>query len=526
MGFKGCIGLTNIAIPNGVTTISEATFEGCEGLIDITIPNSVTTIDSAAFMDCRGLTKVHLSDSITAIGAEAFRRCTGLTKITIPNSVTAIGNRAFEDCTGLTDVTVETATPIEGFIYALPSQTTATAITIHVPCGSASEYSQLEYYGGTAGSSGHFIFVEPDGSYSITTSSNDKIRGEVLTVQANTCNNDTTILFAQSTIGYHFTQWNDGNTDNPRVVVLTQDTALTAEFAQSYSGQCGDSLYWSFDENVLTIYGSGDMYDYDADNVPWLLFRNATTRILIERGVTHIGNNAFSGFAKVEKVEFPNTLLSIGENAFANCRKLYDVYSYAIEPPFAGQSSFSNYNVYVHIPCDNLRAYQLDAVFGTFKYVKCINADSAEADDVSVIPSSTEAEFVWPSNESADTYTLDIYKDGEVFCTLVFNANGQLNSIAFAPSRIGKVHQAATKVGSGFRFTVTGLAKDTHYQFNMDVEDEQKNTLQTYIGEFDTNSTALDEVLADEKVQKMMVDGQIYILKNNKIYTLMGVEIK
>ena len=377
----------------------------------------------------------------------------------------------------------------------------------------------------TATSSSTYIAVFEKNIYSISTNVSPTEFGYIdAPYQAEYLNAIT--LIAYPIHGYHFAQWNDGNTDNPRTIVLTQDTILIAEFDQNYSGQCGDNLYWRYDNNILTISGNGDMYDYEEYDMPWSLLRDATSKIIMERGITRIGNNAFRGFVGISKIELPNTLLSIGENAFADCRTLYDVYSYAIEPPFAEPSSFSNYNVYVHIPCDNLRAYQLDAVFGTFKYVRCINADNAEADDLTITPSNTEAEFVWPSDESADTYTLDIYKDGEVFCTLVFNANGQLNSIAFAPSRIGKAHQAAEKTGNGFRFTVTGLTQDTHYQFNMDVEDKQNTTLQTYTGEFSTTSTALHETSINEEVKKIVCNGQVYIQKNNKIYTVIGTETK
>ena len=41
----------------------------------------------------------------------------------------------------------------------------------------------------------------------------------------------------------HFVRWTDGNTDNPREIVLICDTTFTAEFAQTFSGQCGDKLY-------------------------------------------------------------------------------------------------------------------------------------------------------------------------------------------------------------------------------------------------------------------------------------------
>ena len=102
--FNGCTGLTNIEIPNSVTSIESSAFSGCTGLTSIEIPNSVTSIGSDAFNGCTGLTSIVIPNSITSIGDYAFYGCSGLTNIEIPNSVTSIGNQAFENCTGLKTV--------------------------------------------------------------------------------------------------------------------------------------------------------------------------------------------------------------------------------------------------------------------------------------------------------------------------------------------------------------------------------------------------------------------------------------
>ena len=236
-------------------------------------------------------------------------------------------------------------------------------------------------------------------TYTITAQSANGIQGYVdAPYQAEYL--DQVSLTAYPNVGYHFTQWSDGNTDNPREIVLTCDTMFTAEFAQTFSGQCGYDLYWKYEEHTLTISGTGNMYDYNDYDMPWLLFRDTTDVVILERGITGIGNNAFNGFVKLGKIELPSTLSSIGANAFAGCRKLYDIYSYAVEPPVAEKTSFANYNVYLHVPCDNLRDYQMDAVFGTFKYIQCMSA--------------TDTEQV-SADETTDHAAQKVFRDGQVY---------------------------------------------------------------------------------------------------------------
>jgi hypothetical protein len=102
--------------------------------------------------------------------------------------------------------------------------------------------------------------------------------------------------------------------------------------------------------------------------------------------------------------------------------------------------------------------------------VRPLGATSAETEDVKITPSENEANVTWPSVSGAASYELVIKdKDGNIVCTLIFNANGQLTSIAFyAPSRNGVPVQTQN---AGFSFTITGLDSGTGYDLTLSAKD-------------------------------------------------------
>ena len=104
--FRCCTSLTSVNIPDSVTSIGDFAFEGCGSLTSITIPDSVTSIGGFAFGCCGSLTSVNIPDSVTNIGVGAFDGCGSLTSVNIPDSVTSIGIGAFSGCSLLTSITI------------------------------------------------------------------------------------------------------------------------------------------------------------------------------------------------------------------------------------------------------------------------------------------------------------------------------------------------------------------------------------------------------------------------------------
>ena len=132
-----------------------------------------------------------------------------------------MGKYAFGGCRGLTSITSLAVTPPNANSSAF--EYVPTDVPIYIPCGTKADYSKAAVWNQFTN------YVEPDAEYKLIVVS-DSIKGVAAVTQTNTCNNDTAIIVAEAGEHYRFVQWNDGNNDNPRRVVVTRDTAFTAEF--------------------------------------------------------------------------------------------------------------------------------------------------------------------------------------------------------------------------------------------------------------------------------------------------------
>ena len=412
--FYGCSGLTSITIGESVTSIGSRAFGMCKGLTSvvwnaknyadfssnsnspfytsrsqitsftfgesvqripaylcwdmrtltsITIPNSVEGIGDNAFYYCGGLKSITIGEKVTSIGSGAFGLCSSLTSITIPYSVMSIGDDAFYYCSGLTSI--ESFAEVPPTLKSNTFKDVSKNIPVYVPCGSVSAYESAEYWK-------KFTNIqEPlaEHSYSIVINVNDNNMGTARVDKNSICGAQ---ISATPDYGYHFVQWSDGTTENPRALELTQDTTFTAEFAQTYSGQCGDNLYWSFNNNTLTITGSGDMWD----ERPWGLFGEESKTILFPSGITSIGNSAFDGFINLTSITIPNSVEGIGDYAFQGCSGLTSI-TIPNSMMGIGQSVFDdcsrltsviwnakNCEVYSYHPFKNIRTQITSFTFG------------------------------------------------------------------------------------------------------------------------------------------------------------------
>ena len=104
--FSNCDALQQISVANSVCKIGDSAFRGCSTLTQIKIPEGITAIGSSTFLDCTNIKKIELPGSIISIGDHAFYNCTSLTDINIPSGVTHIGEYSFYDCANIRQITL------------------------------------------------------------------------------------------------------------------------------------------------------------------------------------------------------------------------------------------------------------------------------------------------------------------------------------------------------------------------------------------------------------------------------------
>ena len=148
--------------------------------------------------------------------------------------------------------------------------------------------------------------------------------------------------------------------------------SVSASTSLAPTGKCGDNVGWSFKDGVLTIIGSGKMYDYSYGGLMCSPFRDLDdiNTIIIEKGVTSIGDYAFSDCGNLSEVVIPNGVKSIGKGAFEFCTSL-SVLNIPDEVTKIGESAFCG--------CFSLISVVIpDAVNeikeSTFKYCYALNS--------------------------------------------------------------------------------------------------------------------------------------------------------
>lgn len=317
--FAKCGGLTSVVIPDSVKSIGNSAFYGCSSLKSVTIPDSVTKIGNDAFWDCSSLASVSIGSGVISIGGYAFNGCSSLKSVTIPDGVAIIEYRTFANCDSLTSVT------IPGSVKRIGD-------------GAFSYCSKLKdvYYNGDV-ESWLGIDIEGYDSNPCTNGGNLYFNGvlaaDVVIPDGVTgieprafygCGSLTSVVIPSSITSIGKEAFN--NCANLKSAKIGSGVKSIGDFAFS---NCESLTSVAIPDSVTSI---GDHAFYRCSSLASVVIPGSITSIgdrvfescssltsvVIPSSVTSIGDEAFKGCG-LTSVTIPNSVTSIGAQAFASC---------------------------------------------------------------------------------------------------------------------------------------------------------------------------------------------------------------
>lgn len=550
--------IKSVVINSGVTSIGNDAFSECDSLASVSLPNTVTKIGKSAFYSCASLKTIVFPNSLTTIGRMAFMD-SGLTSVTLPNSVTSVGSQAFDYCKNLTE-------PIyNDYLFArLPRKYEGEYTVkdgIKVICDVAfcdcSKLTGVKFPESLI-EIGSCAFEGCGNLQSVTIPKNVETIG----------------VIAFMTIVY----------DYMNREMKCNLTAINVDSDNQYYASVNGVLY---DKNIKTLiqYPLGKKnYVFNLPNTVdsisgYACYGALFSELNLPNSLKIIDRMAFLGCNNLSKLTIPNSVEKIYPVAFEGCINLTEltigsgiqyigggaftldsakcksvvclaekvpstVCNDCSELPVEGSNAdiisvqtvthnewgdsykeIDQGNLKIFVPTASLSAYQNDDMWGRYHIIP-ISAEQTETTDVTITASENSVNIVWPSISGAASYELVIKdKSGKVVCTLIFDAQGQLTSIAFnAPGRRSP-NQTQT---AGFSFTVTGLENNTSYDLTITAKNGSGTTLDQKTTSFTTGTNAIDQITNDQSQtsNKSIRNGHLYILRDGKTYTVQGQEIK
>ena len=302
MAFDNCTSLKSIVIGNGVTSIENFAFRGCISLTSIIIPNSVTSMGALPFSGCTSLLSVTIGNGVKSIGDDMFKNFTSLTSVTLGNGIESIGNYAFSGCKALTSITLGNGVESIGN-YAFAGCEALTSITIpdsvttigNMAFNNCSSLTGIEIPDSVM-SIGDSAFRDCTSLMSVTIGNGVTSIGEYAFYDCDALTS-VTIGNGVTSIGEDAFGWSKALT---RVYISDISAWCSIDFANVYSNP---------------LHYAKNLY----------LNNELVTNLQISDGVTSIKNYAFDDCTSLTSIEIPDSVMSIGDGAFRDCTSLMSV---------------------------------------------------------------------------------------------------------------------------------------------------------------------------------------------------------
>ena len=301
--FSGCTSLDNVVIPEGITDL-RYTFEGCTSLTTFTLSSTVTSL-SYSFKNCIGLVKVVIPKTVTNLSS-TFQGCTELKEIELLGAVGI--SDAFTDYSN--PCPIEKATGPASMLSSLPNTVKELYITVGTIFDS-------KYFSFDPASLEKLVIGETVTEFSGNYISYDKLKNVVLPKSLQS-------VSAQFTDQALDNIYYNGTTDDWCGVTISSYPIMNGTKNFYFYNSNGNTLYEDnrYDVvNVLEVPGT-----VETIGIYQFAYLKTLQKVIINSGVTSIGNVAFCGCSRIHDLEFPSTVTSIGYGAFDGCGILYNVY--------------------------------------------------------------------------------------------------------------------------------------------------------------------------------------------------------
>lgn len=256
LSYAVCGGIDSVVFSEGLGYIGTGAFIAPK-LRTIKLPNSLTKIDAGAFMYCYGISELSIGDDIDSIGGFSF--VLDLEKI---NAITCLSEDVpYIDENVLPFVLVKDIywnNEITDYSWEDVDIIDYKQLTVRVPKKSIEDYTNSTW--------GRYYTIEPIEDpvvqYTLTLNVSNPVEGSVFGAGKYDAGTEVTIS-ATANAGYEFVCWSDGNTDNPRTIILTEDMTLQALFSEILYSITVNAL----DSTMGTTSGSGQYPLYSLANI-------------------------------------------------------------------------------------------------------------------------------------------------------------------------------------------------------------------------------------------------------------------